>query len=84
MMYGGFNQFCNSLFSFGRFSYGGSIIMIIGIVLLAVILFFVFRKNGFSNHTSERETPLDVLQKRYVNGDISKEEYVEKKDILKG
>jgi uncharacterized membrane protein len=83
-MYGGFNHFGNSLFSFGRFPYGGLIFMIIGIVLLAVILFLVFRKNGFSNLNSERETPLDVLQKRYVNGDISKEEYVEKKDILKG
>jgi len=85
-MYNGFGQFCNGLFSFGRFPFGGAITMIIGVVLLAVLLYLIFRKNGgisrFSNE-SESDSPLDVLQKRYVNGEIDKEEYLEKKDILK-
>lgn len=85
-MYNGFGQFCNGLFSFGRFPYGGALTMIIGVVLILVVLYLIFRKSGgFSASTvSESESPLETLQKRYVNGEIDKEEYLEKKDILKG
>lgn len=85
MMYNGFGQFCNGLFSSGRFTYGGMVTMIIGLILLLVVLYLVFRKTGVaSSFNSESESPLEVLQKRYINGEINKEEYLEKKDILKG
>jgi len=59
--------------------------MIIGLILLLVVLYLVFRKSGVStSFNSESESPLEVLQKRYINGEIDKEEYLEKKDILKG
>ncbi|WP_339838861.1 SHOCT domain-containing protein [uncultured Flavobacterium sp.] len=32
---------------------------------------------------AQKETPLDVLKKRFAVGEISKEEYQEKKDLLK-
>lgn len=84
-MYNGFGQFCNGLFSAGRFTYGGMVTMIIGLILLLVVLYLVFRKSGVSSSfNSESESPLEVLQKRYINGEIDKEEYLEKKDILKG
>lgn len=31
---------------------------------------------------AQKETPLDVLKKRFAAGEISKEEYQEKKDLL--
>jgi len=31
---------------------------------------------------SKRETPLDILKKRYANGDITKEEFEERKKTL--
>jgi len=35
-----------------------------------------------SNKKKKEETPLDILKKRFANGDISKEEFEEKKKIL--
>lgn len=85
MMYNGFGQFCNGFFSMGRYPYGGSIMMIIGFILVLVVLYMVFKKTGgTASSNSESESPLEVLQKRYINGEINKEEYLEKKDILKG
>ncbi|WP_319478652.1 SHOCT domain-containing protein [Marispirochaeta aestuarii] len=86
MMYGYGNGSCNGFFPFGNFPYGGSISMGIGLVLLIVVAYFLFRNNGplRSGNDAGRETPLDTLQKRYVNGEISREEYLEKRDILKG
>lgn len=84
-MYNGFGQFCNGFFSAGRFPYGGSIMMILGFILILVVLYLVFRKTGGGvSLNSESESPLEVLQKRYINGEIDKEEYLEKKEILKG
>ncbi len=57
---------------------------ILGIVLIGVIVYLAVRKGGIGGTGQDSESPLDLLQKRYVNGDISKEEYLEKKDILKG
>jgi putative membrane protein len=31
---------------------------------------------------SKKETPLDILKKRFANGEITKEEYTEKKKFL--
>jgi putative membrane protein len=31
---------------------------------------------------NKKDTPLDILQKRYANGEISKEEFLEKSAIL--
>ena len=83
-MYSYANRFCDGFFSMGgRFPMGGSILFILGIILIGAIVYFIVRKSGFSSH-SGIESPLELLQKRYVNGEISREEYLEKKNILKG
>ncbi|MDC7222263.1 MAG: SHOCT domain-containing protein [Spirochaetales bacterium] len=79
-----FNQYCEIPFGYGRFAWGGVALLILVLVLLAVFLYLIFRKGGFSHHSSQGESPLDLLQKRFVNGEISKDEYLEKKEILKG
>lgn len=67
-----------------NYGYGGYIMMAIGLVLILVLAYAVFRKGGIgASGISSSESPLDQLQRRYVNGDISKEEYQEKKEILK-
>ncbi len=83
-MYHGFWPACGSLFTYGRFNYGGLIMMIIGVVILAVIIYLAVKKGNLSTGSGTAESPLDALQKRYVNGEINKEEYLEKKIILEG
>lgn len=49
-------------------------------LLVVWIVYIIYRRN---NRTSRINTALDILQKRYASGEISKEEYEEKKAILK-
>ena len=55
---------------------------VFGIILITVLAFLVIRKNGVTGKT-DSESPLELLQKRFVNGEISQEEYLEKKDAFK-
>jgi len=81
--YGG--RFCNGFLRFGNVPYGGYIMMGLGLVLILALAYFMFRNNGpMRSSSGGGETALDILQKRYVNGDISQEEYQEKRNILKG
>lgn len=50
------------------------------VILLAVVLFAVF--NPRINRKKEKESPLDILKRRYASGDISTEEYKERKSAL--
>lgn len=75
-------RFCDSFFPFSRYSFGGIIMFILGLLLIASIVYFIInrRNSGISKMT---ENPLEILQKRYIIGEINQEEYLEKKDILK-
>ena len=52
------------------------ILVILGIVLLVV---WVVRKTRIGERSRVEESALEILKKRYVRGEISKEEYEEKK-----
>jgi len=55
------------------------ILVIVGIVLLAV---WIARMAGRGKRSKDEESSLDILKKRYVRGEITKEEYEEnKRDI---
>ncbi|MBN2860414.1 MAG: SHOCT domain-containing protein [Sphaerochaetaceae bacterium] len=60
--------------------------MMIGIVLLAlVILFAVFGSSWFKGTHStreDRESPLEILDRRYAEGEIGEAEYVRKKEDI--
>jgi putative membrane protein len=61
---------------------------IIGLLVLVLIIWLVVRStaastNDTANPQEEKETPLDLLKKRYARGEISKDEFNEKKrDIV--
>lgn len=76
------NGLCHGVFAFGRLNGGGLFMMIVGLVLIIALVYFVFKKGNFHSGMSS-ETPLDFLKKRYVNGEISEEEYLQKISILK-
>ena len=52
-------------------------LLIAGIVLLAV---WLFRQSGTGR--GKEETPLDILKRRYAQGEIDKEEFEQKKRDL--
>lgn len=50
-------------------------------LLLVLVLFYIF--NNKKDEFSSGESALDILDKKYVNGEISEEEYKRKKEHLK-
>ena len=57
---------------------------IIGLILLVLVIWLVVRATyqPSSSATQPEETALDVLKKRYARGEISKEEFEDKKKDL--
>lgn len=51
---------------------------------VALMLSFIFFPNLIRKPKDEKETALDILNKRLAKGEISAEEYQEKKKILSG
>ena len=49
----------------------------------AIMLFWIFATPySIPGQRSKKDSPLDILQKRFASGSISTEEYKEKKSIL--
>ncbi len=49
-----------------------------------ILLFWVFAlPYNVPGQRSKKETPLDILKKRFASGSIEKEEYLDKKKLLK-
>jgi putative membrane protein len=54
------------------------------LILLGIIVYLAFRlKHPPRQEGSVRETPMDILKKRYASGEISKEEYERMKQDLR-
>jgi putative membrane protein len=53
-------------------------IIILGIIALGIIIYMDKRENK----TFKRENPLEILDRRYANGEISKDEYEESKQNI--
>ncbi len=50
------------------------------IVIIAVVVYLIIRLTNQNTHTTNKtENALDILKKRYAKGEISKEEFEEKK-----
>lgn len=67
-----------------NWGWGGGIMMILWMLLLAAIIIWILRAAQRSgNQPSQSESALDILKKRYARGEISKEEFEgRKKDLL--
>lgn len=67
-----------------NWGWGGGLMMILWILVLAALIFWIVRvaqRNG--NQPYQPESAIDILKKRYARGEISKEEFEErKKDLL--
>ncbi len=58
----------------------------IWVIFLVIIIWLIVQttnRNRNGNSASNRETPLEILKKRYARGEISKEEFDRmKKDLM--
>jgi putative membrane protein len=69
------------------FFFGGPFGMFIGIFFLLFLAFGVFYiithlLKGKSNNVFQRDSPLDILKRKYANGEINAEEYEKRKTTL--
>lgn len=66
--------------------WGGGLMMILWLVLIAVIIYWIIRaanRNANQPPLQQSESAMDILKKRYARGEISKEEFNERKrDLL--
>jgi putative membrane protein len=65
----------------------GIFMMIILVILIVIIVYAVMKLvqggNNSATPQSSRDEALEILNQRYVKGEISDEEYQQKKKILK-
>jgi putative membrane protein len=58
------------------YGYGGGFMWLILLVFVAIGIYFLLQfKKSKGSESSTIETPLDILKKRYANGEIDKEEF---------
>lgn len=67
----------------------GPVMMIATLVIIVVVIVLIVRWFGGSlswdrphGLAQPRETPLEILEKRFANGEIDKEEFEERKRLL--
>ena len=68
-----------------HYMYGGFmwIFWIIVLVVLVLLVKWIFEQSrSGSSDTKEKESPLEILKKRYARGEINQEEYEQKKKDL--
>jgi putative membrane protein len=64
--------------------FGGGFMWIFWILIIFVIA-MLFKAGGSDSNSSEhRETPLEILEKRYARGEIDEEEFRRRKQELTG
>lgn len=60
--------------------YGGGYMMILGVILIGILVYWVAKKNpGFKDSSAA----LDILDEKFALGEISEEEYAKKKKLLR-
>ncbi|TYB31558.1 MAG: SHOCT domain-containing protein [Candidatus Mcinerneyibacterium aminivorans] len=70
------------------FGFGGSFMWIFIIILVVVVIYVIARNSGSNilntkSHQEHKEDAMEILKRRLAKGEISEEEFEEKKKILK-
>lgn len=62
--------------------FGWIFMILFWILVILGIVFLVRLIAGFQKNKQSRESPLDILKKRYAKGEITKEEFQKMKDDM--
>ncbi len=85
-MYSFFNGLCNVGRNGVNNFFGGMNFMMIGFLILTVfIVYYLFKDKNINsniNSNSNEQSPMEILEKEFARGKISKDEFIEKKEIL--
>lgn len=67
-----------------NWGWGGGLMMLVWVALIVAVIYWLIRAaNRNSNQPpSPPESALDILKKRYARGEISKEEFEERKRVI--
>lgn len=66
----------------GYMGFGGGFMWLFWILLIVMVVVLIKWLTGTSSgsdHSGPVETPLDILKKRYANGEIDRQEFEQKK-----
>lgn len=67
------------------FGYGGMFMWIIFLIVIGFLIYFIVQAQKTKDQTStQNESPLDILRRRYAKGEIAREEYEKMKKDLEG
>jgi putative membrane protein len=67
------------------FGYGGMFMWIIFLIVIGLLIYFIMQARKTKGQTpTQNESHLDILKRRYVKGEITKEEYERMKKDLEG
>ncbi|HKL11808.1 MAG TPA: hypothetical protein VJ990_10180 [Clostridia bacterium] len=62
---------------------GGGLMMIFGLLLVAILIYWVIKKSPVSPGAAGSTNAIDLLDEKFALGEISDEEYLKKKKLLK-
>jgi Predicted membrane protein len=80
--YGGYGMGPGMMGGYG-YGYGGMFMWILFLILLGVAIYFIVQNTRSKNLEGQsRETPIDILKKRYAKGEITKEDFDRMKNEL--
>jgi putative membrane protein len=66
------------------FGYGAPYLGTIFLIVICLAIYFIIRAWKKKGPPPQQESPLDVLKRRYANGEIAKEEFERMKKDLEG
>ena len=63
--------------------------MMFGFIIIIFVVYYMFNSSNdggscCTNHQSQVQTPMDILNDRYARSEINREEYLERKQELSG
>ncbi len=69
---------------------GGPWMMGMGLLVIILVIYLIYRNNNSSNYHMRNSEPhngayneaLDVLKMKFVNGEITEEDYLRKRNLL--
>jgi len=74
----------NHMMGYG--GYGGMYMWLVLIIIAGVVVYFIFQQNKKNRDLEDpaRESPMEILKRRYAKGEITKEEFERLKEEIEG